>query len=108
MRRWASAVDVPQRARRADHVVEKQAELLDIGGVGGQRVGGARGLEVEGVPGALAEPVRALERGGIFGIEEPGGLQPVERVDRLGYAQVRVVATVHELEELHGELDVRQ
>ena len=90
------------------HVAEQQREPLELGAVAGKRVGRLAGLQVARVAGPLAEPVRLLEHVGVVGVEQPGGAQAVERVDRARDPQLGMVAAVHELEQLHGELDVRQ
>ena len=43
------------------HVPEEQGQTFELGAVAGQGVGRLRGLEVPGVAGPFAEPVRLFE-----------------------------------------------
>jgi hypothetical protein len=52
------------------------------------------------------EAVGVGELGGVGAPDEPGGGEPVERDQRGAGAQLRVEASVDELEQLHRELDV--
>ena len=90
------------------HVPEQPAELAGLGAVGRQRVARRPGEEVAGVPRPLAEPVRLAQRVRVLIGDEARAAQPLERVDRRRRADLGVRRAVLELEQLHGELDVRE
>ena len=63
-------------------------------------------VELEPVLDGAEEPVRAVESVGVGALDVAAVGELVQRVEGRGRAHGGVVATVHELEQLHRELDV--
>ena len=74
--------------------------------VGRHRVDLPLVLELHDVLDAAQEPVGVVEAGGVGGVDVAAAAQVLERGERAARAELGVDAAVHELEQLHGELDV--
>ena len=91
-------VDVPEQA----------GHVLGLGDVDRQRLALGAGDEEPGVAGGRAELERLAQRVAVVRLEEADRDERLERGDRLRGVQRRVLRAVHELQQLHGELDVGQ
>ena len=89
--RGDAAVVVAQLAVRPVHVPEQEGEPLELGASPGSASDGCAGLQVPGVAGALAEPVRLLEHVGVVVRRAARRVdESLERVDRAGVAELGV------------------
>ena len=94
---------------RCGHVVleaQHQGEASPGEGVGGYRVRLFLLDELQPVLDRPQEAVRVTERSSVVGSHVPGSGELCERIQCRALPDLRVVAAVHQLEELDGELDV--
>jgi hypothetical protein len=113
----AAGVARPLREQHADDVVApvgpqprgagQPAQGRGVLG-GGQQVGAAQLLQLQAVLEQAQEAVGRGEVGAVVAGDVPAVRQRRERLQRRRRAQRLVGAPVHELQELHGELDVAQ
>lgn len=87
---------------------ERAAEAAQVGLVLGDEVGTAQPVELDAVLHGPQEAVGLVELGGVGPADVAAGGEGGERVEGGAAVQSGVVAAVHELEELDGELDVAE
>src|SRR5439155_16780405 len=96
-----------ERVARDRVAVAHDARQPGAGGdVGRERVHLLLVDELEAVLEHAEEAVRVRERSRVVGSHAAGPFELGQSVERRGRSEVRVAASVHELQELHGELDV--
>jgi hypothetical protein len=89
-------------------VTERPSEAAQVRGSGGHEVGAAQAVELDAVFQRAQQPVCRGERRGVLAPHVTTGRQGREPVERGPGAQRLIGPAVHELEQLHGELDVAQ
>ncbi|MGX1407773.1 prevent-host-death family protein [Streptomyces ambofaciens] len=82
------------------------AETAQVGLVLGHQVGAAQPVQLDAVLHGAQKPVRLVELGGVGAADVAARGEGRQRVQRGAAVQGGVRPPVHQLEELHGELDV--
>ncbi|CAM5693735.1 hypothetical protein SGRIM128S_00467 [Streptomyces griseomycini] len=84
------------------------AQAAQVGLVLGDEVGAAQPVQLDAVLQGAQEAVGVVELGGVRAADVAAGGEGLQRVEGGAAAQGGVGAAVHQLQQLHGELDVPQ
>ena len=93
---------------RITPVAEAAPEPAQVGLGRGHQVGAAQAVELDAVLERAQQPVVLVEGGGVVAADVAAAGEGVEGLERRPRPQRVVGPAVHELEELHAELDVAQ
>ncbi len=108
---YDGGVPAPLAVQVGDRVgaqAEGAADAAQLGLVLRDEVGAAQPEQLDAVLHGPQEAVRLIELRGVGPADVAAGGEGLERVERRAAAQRGVGAAVHQLEQLHGELDVPQ
>ena len=95
-------------AGRVAPVPDRAPEPAQVGLVGGHEVGAPQPEQLDAVLQRPQQPVGRVQHRGVVAADVAAAAQRRERVERRARAQRLVDPPVHELQQLHAELDVAQ